>query len=73
MIAGWRNAFYGGVENENESVYVYDYSSYEIPDEINILTKDKLQEIMIKSNGYKTDFMNEKTLETTKRMRESIN
>ena len=58
--------------NEKESVYIYDYSSYEIPDEINMLTKDKLQEIMIKSNGYKTDFMNENMRESTKRMRESI-
>ena len=37
--------------NDNDSVYIYNYSSYDIPNEINLLTKDKLQEIMIKSKG----------------------
>lgn len=47
--------------NESDSVYVYNYSSYDIPDEAELLTKDNLQEIMIKSQGYKLPDINEKT------------
>ena len=59
--------------NETDSVYIYDYSSYDIPNEINLITKDKLQEIMIKSKGLQTGFINENIRNTIKLMRNSIN
>ena len=47
--------------NNNDSVYVYNYSAFEMPDEVQTMTKDKLQEIMIKSQGLKIPEMSEKT------------
>jgi len=47
--------------NNNDSVYVYNYSIYEIPNEVHMLRKDKLQEIMIKSQGLKMPEMSENT------------
>lgn len=57
--------------SENDSVYVYNYSSYDIPDEAQLLTKDKLQEIMIKSKGFKIS-ISENTREQINNLRQHI-
>jgi hypothetical protein len=49
------------VLNKDDSVYVYNYSTYDIPVEARLIRKDKLQEIMIKSQGLKIPEANEKT------------
>jgi Icc-related predicted phosphoesterase len=46
--------------NSMDSVYVYNYSRYEMTNEVQTMTKDILQEIMIKSQGIKLPEMNEK-------------
>jgi hypothetical protein len=42
--------------DKNSSMYVYDYASYEIPDDVNLLTKDRLQDILIRSSGLKNNY-----------------
>jgi len=58
--------------NDDVSVYVYNYSSYDIPDEAHLLTKDKLQEIMIKSQGLKTPTISENTKVQIDNLRQHI-
>ena len=58
--------------SDNDSVYVYNYSSYDIPDEAQLLTKDKLQEILIKSQGLKTSIVSENTREQINNLRQHI-
>lgn len=47
--------------NSNDSVYVYNFSTNDIPTKARVMIKDKLQEIMIKSQGLKLPELSEKT------------